>query len=79
MTTRKLTTTARDNHGHTYDVEIQTGDNGKPIVKILGTPGQWYYKSLGAYAYDTIALDFGQNWNCINFDEVMREVHTVLN
>ena len=68
MTTTKLTTTARDNHGNSYSVLLEDGPLGV-IIKIDGTPGQWYL-SGDMRALEVISIDHGQNWDCVNFADV---------
>lgn len=51
----------------------------KWVLHITTTPGHWYMSTLleedrhGRTMGKVISIDFGQNWNCINFDEVMKE------
>lgn len=84
MLERTLTTKARDNHDRTYDVTIRPwgrGGNNKLVLDIVDTPGSWFLTTLLSH-YDksckTISIDWGQNWECINFDEIMSEVLEVL-
>ena len=71
-TLKKLTTKALDNHGHLYDVEIQDSDGG-PVLRILETPGGWYVNTVASHEGPILSIDFGLNWNCINFDEILAE------
>lgn len=73
---KQLTTQARDNHGYRYDVEIQDIDS-KPVLRILGTPGGWFYTDVRNHG-QIISLDFGQSWDCVNFDEVLREARVLV-
>jgi len=46
----------------------------KWVLRIHNTPASWYMATLlEGKTGSVIALDYGQNWNCINFDEVMKE------
>lgn len=73
--TTKLPVKAKDNHGHSYDVVINhdgfRGDK-KPVLKIVGTPGSWYMYTLKNHHGNTISIDYGQNWDCINFNEIYK-------
>jgi hypothetical protein len=88
-----LKTPALDNHGHQYSVflERKSGDGMYPttpegnwILGIEGAPGHWYMGTLlegekqGHFRGGRISLDFGQKWDCINFDEVLAEAKEVL-
>ena len=78
---KTLRTQARDNHGHTYVVELwlkNTPSRGKKwVLQIRNTPGSWYMSTLLEGNYNEknskIWIDFGQNWLCSNFGEVMAE------
>ena len=73
----QLNTRARDNHGHTYSTELTVGKLGL-ILKINGTPGQWYLDSLRSSGLaNQIYLDFGQDWLCTNIGEIMAEVRQI--
>ena len=67
---------AFDNHGYSYPVIIEDG-----VLWFVGAPSGWRLSSFfdgiggGAAGFpDQIALDFGQSWFCVNFDEVLREI-----
>jgi hypothetical protein len=57
----------------------------KWVLRITGTPGGWYMSTLlggdkyaTAHVGSTISIDFGQDWNCINFDEVLAEAKQLI-
>lgn len=72
---------AYDNHGYSYPVVILPSEYGdhSPELCMVGAPSGWLLSTLregiaaGRYS-DRIALDYGQGWFCINFDEVMAAV-----
>lgn len=81
-----LNTRAIDNHGHSYEVRLLRSDYEKIpslVLRILDTPGSWYLKTIlgrdgfGPPIRDKISIDFGQNWDCINMDQVMAEVKSL--
>lgn len=86
--TLKTIATTRDRHGKTYThpVHLLRSDYDRIpslILYIDNTPGRWYLSTLlgrdgyGREVGTTIAIDAGQNWDCINMDEVMREVKSL--
>jgi len=78
MKIQKLNTKAIDNHGNRYDVELQTRENDKPVLRILGTPGGWYLNGLqNKTLRDVISIDHGQGWDCINLQEILAEANEV--
>lgn len=75
-----LKTKALDNHGHRYAVRLVFDHSDimgwKWLLRIENTPGHWYMSTLLEHGYPRqsgIAIDAGQNWNIINFDEVVAE------
>ena len=50
------------------------------ILRIHGTPGSWYMTTLeeNPRRHSSIALDFGQGWDCVNFDEILDEAQELL-
>lgn len=78
---KELNVKAKDNHGHVYDVivfyhaedEVPAHD---AVLKIVNTPGSWYISTLRDSTVDkVISLDWDQNWNIINFDEIKQELN----
>lgn len=85
MSTRTLTTKATDNHGYSYDVVLTETEHPRFVKKdwvlhIKSTPGQWYMTTLeeNPNRGSIISIDFGQNWNCTNFDVLMVEAQALL-
>lgn len=71
---KELATKAKDNYGYTYDVVVTQAAQPMPILKIVNTPGSWYISTLRNHGSKIISLDWGQNWNCVNFDEIACEL-----
>lgn len=81
---KMLKVKAKDNHGYSYDVAVinWSDRDANPILRIMGTPGSWYFSTLRNRAFPertSISLDWGQNWDCINFDEILAAVTAELN
>jgi len=73
---KDLKTKAVDNHGHRYRVYLELKpDVMQWVLVIADTPGHWYMSTLlqNPRLRDTIAIDYGQNWNVINFRQIMDE------
>lgn len=48
--------------------------NPKWVLRIEGTPGSWYLSTLlEGSPTNTIWIDLGQDWKCINLLEILRE------
>ena len=80
-------TTDRNGKEYTHKVALRPSRYSDPslVLHIEGTPGHWYLKTLfgkdefsGGPVGETIAIDFGQNWDCINMGAIMREVRAML-
>ena len=70
----KLTTKAKDNSGHSYNVSLIL-DYGHVVVNIETTPASWFLSSLlDGKRSNEIYIDAGQNWKCINLDEILAEI-----
>lgn len=53
----------------------------KWVLKIKDTPGSWYMSTLlgsGGLYPGGIAIDYGQKWNCTNFQEVLNEAKELI-
>jgi hypothetical protein len=77
---KKLKARALDNHGHEYAVWLSFEHSDimgwKWILGVEDTPGHWYMSTLLENGYPRhrwIAIDCGQDWNIVNFDQVMKE------
>lgn len=49
-------------------------------LRIQGTPASWYMSTLlhGALYPRGITIDYGQNWYCTNFQEVLNEAQKLI-
>jgi hypothetical protein len=75
MTTTTLTTKARDNAGNEYEARIAMR-NGRPVLAVAGTPGQWYLDT--ARGRLSLAIDVAQDWWLANADELVAEADRLL-
>jgi hypothetical protein len=69
--------------GQTIDLATGKWHNApchKWVLSIENTPGKWYMSTLlESDKYSSgISLDFGQNWNCDNFQEVLNEAKELI-
>ncbi len=69
----KLTTQAKDNHGHSYDVTVQDRD-GDRVLMVDGAPSGWSMDSIMEYTSSVIFFDSGQDWKCTNIQELLAEL-----
>ena len=82
MATTTLDTKAKDNFGHSYSVHLisppHTDADSGHVVHIVGTPGRWLLGSFAKWGEDdrVVSLDWGQKWNCVNWNEVLREARS---
>lgn len=68
---------AYSNAGYSYPVFV-ANENGRDVIYLVGAPSGWYLDSVTARSWPNgIALDFGQNWYCINFQEVLDAIKGV--
>ena len=81
MLKTKAKTSGASGKEHEYPVSLELDSNGMKyggvVLNINGTPGSWYLKSILDKGEQnlpkTISIDFGQQWTCINMDEVLKE------
>lgn len=76
-----LKTKAKDNHGYEYEVYLEMDPQKMRWVLHIGdTPGHWLMSTLleNRHFDSVISIDFGQNWNVINFDKIMAEAVTLV-
>lgn len=71
-----LKTPAKDNHGRQYQVEIAKDRDGIDVVNFQGAPSGWSVKTLLGHTYHVLAIDFGQNWLCINIQDIVAELRS---
>jgi hypothetical protein len=88
LKTRAITTD-RNGTVYGYDVVLEPsrwdGDESL-VLRIKDTPGSWYLSTLfgkDEFSFsrpvgETISIDTGQNWDCINMGDIMREVRSML-
>jgi hypothetical protein len=74
-----LNTYAIDNYGNQYPVTLTPkefhGENA--ILRIEMTSGSWFLSTLWEYEHPQISIDHGQNWRCLNIQEVLQEARTL--
>jgi hypothetical protein len=73
-----LVTRAKDNRGYDYPVYITRSYtyhiNGKLALVFKGAPSGWHLSDLKGITEDKLAIDFGQDWYCINIQEIIAEI-----
>ena len=70
-----LKTFAKDNYGHSYPAYLERGRYSKALVlRFDGAPSGWDLNTLRSNRSDRIAIDFGQDWICVNYGEIASEI-----
>src|ERR1035437_3780540 len=68
---------------HRITLEHSSYSSKSLVLRIAGTPGHWYLATLfgsdgfGRRVGPTLSIDMGQNWDCINMDQIMAEVESL--
>lgn len=75
-----LNTYALDNHGYQYAVTLTPQDfhGANAVLRIERTSGSWFLSTLWDYKHSQIAIDHGQNWRCLNIQDVLQEARSLI-
>ena len=81
LKTKAKTSSGGGGKVYEYPVSLELDSDGMKyggvVLRINNTPGSWYLKTIldkgEKNLPKTISIDYGQNWSCINMDEVLKE------
>ncbi len=78
-----LETRALDNEGRSYEVSIRRSridpSLDEPILDIKGTPVQYFMNGPNSpKKWKPLAIDAGQGWLIVNFDQIVDEVEKIM-
>jgi hypothetical protein len=77
----KLKTKCIDNTGREYDTYLYNDNkysDGQPGLKFEGAPSGWHLKTLRDVYSDKLAIDSGQDWYCVNIQDILKEIRELV-